>query len=136
MEVEKGKKIMIDFGIDVVVIYIVIEEKFERLRDKLIIMMQVKIQILGDIVKINIGIGKLKIYKKVGIIKIVGMIKKKGIMMVEFENKKRRMKGIQRREEIVVEEEKSMSKIMMKKEEMEIGVVKMIIEKGEGDEES
>lgn len=136
MEVEKGKKIMIDFGIDVLVIYIVIEEKFERLRDKLIIMMQVKIQILGDIVKINIGIGKLKIYKKVGIIKIVGMIKKKGIMMVEFENKKRRMKGIQRREEIVVEEEKSMSKIMMKKEEMEIGVVKMIIEKGEGDEES
>lgn len=136
MEVEKGKKIMIDFGFDVLVIYIVIEEKFERLRDKLIIMMQVKIQILGDIVKINIGIGKLKIYKKVGIIKIVGMIKKKGIMMVEFENKKRRMKGIQRREEIVVEEEKSMSKIMMKKEEMEIGVVKMIIEKGEGDEES
>jgi len=132
LEVEQGNTILIAFGLAVIVIYLVLAAQFESFRDPFIIMMSVPLSIFGAIVPLNIGLGTLNIYTQVGLITLVGLITKHGILMVEFANQQRRLHGLSRRDAIIVAAETRLRPILMTTAAMALGVVPLIIATGAG----
>lgn len=132
LEVEQGNTILIAFALAVVVIYLVLAAQFESFRDPFIIMMSVPLSIFGAIVPLNLGLGTLNIYTQVGLITLVGLITKHGILMVEFANQQRELHGLSRREAIVVAAQTRLRPILMTTAAMALGVVPLIIATGAG----
>ncbi|MCL7997679.1 efflux RND transporter permease subunit [Brucella sp. 21LCYQ03] len=132
LEVEQGNTILIAFGLAVVVIYLVLAAQFESFRDPFIIMMSVPLSIFGAIVPLNLGLGTINIYTQVGMITLVGLITKHGILMVEFANQQRRLHGHSRREAIILAAETRLRPILMTTAAMALGVVPLILASGAG----
>ncbi|ULQ48041.1 efflux RND transporter permease subunit [Flagellatimonas centrodinii] len=96
---QEGSALMATFGFALVIIYLVLAAQFESFRDPLIILVTVPMSICGALLLINIlGITNgmqlsnfpgmtLNIYTQVGLITLIGVISKHGILMVEFANK-------------------------------------------------
>jgi len=131
LEVEQGNTILFAFLLAVVVIYLVLAAQFESFRDPLIIMMTVPLCIFGAVAPLNIGLGTLNIYTQVGLITLVGLITKHGILMVEFANQQREH-GFSKRAAIVEAAKVRLRPILMTTAAMALGVVPLIIASGAG----
>lgn len=131
-EKEQGNTILIAFAAAVVVIYLVLAAQFESFRDPLIIMMAVPLSIFGAIVPLNIGLGTLNIYTQVGLITLIGLITKHGILLVEFANQQREAHGMRRRDAIIASAKVRLRPILMTTAAMALGVVPLIISSGAG----
>ncbi|MEP4105934.1 MAG: efflux RND transporter permease subunit, partial [Nitratireductor sp.] len=101
LEAEQGNTILLAFGLALIVIYLVLAAQFESFRDPFIIMMSVPLSIFGAIVPLNLGLGTLNIYTQVGLITLIGLITKHGILLVEFANQQRHEHGLDRFEAII-----------------------------------
>jgi multidrug efflux pump len=131
-EKEQGNTILIAFVLAVIVIYLVLAAQFESFRDPLIIMMSVPLSIFGAILPLNLGLGTLNIYTQVGLITLIGLITKHGILLVEFANQQREMHGMRRRDAIVASAKVRLRPILMTTAAMALGVVPLIIAQGAG----
>ena len=131
-EKEQGNTILIAFGAAVIVIYLVLAAQFESFRDPLIIMMAVPLSIFGAIVPLNLGLGTLNIYTQVGLITLIGLITKHGILLVEFANQQREMHGMRRRDAIIASAKVRLRPILMTTAAMALGVVPLITSSGAG----
>ncbi|MBX3568652.1 MAG: efflux RND transporter permease subunit [Rhizobiaceae bacterium] len=132
LEKEQGSTILIAFGLAVVVIYLVLAAQFESFRDPLIIMMSVPLSIFGAIVPLNLGLGTLNIYTQVGLITLIGLITKHGILLVEFANQQREEHGMDRFQAIIASAKVRLRPILMTTAAMALGVVPLIIAAGAG----
>jgi len=132
LESQQGNTIAIAFALAVVVIYLVLAAQFESFRDPLIIMMSVPLSIFGAILPLNLGLGTLNIYTQVGLITLVGLITKHGILLVEFANQQRHMNGLGRRDAIIASAKTRLRPILMTTAAMSLGVVPLIIASGAG----
>jgi multidrug efflux pump len=132
LESQQGNAIAIAFALAVVVIYLVLAAQFESFRDPLIILMSVPLSIFGAILPLNLGIGTLNIYTQVGLITLVGLITKHGILLVEFANQQRHMHGLNRRDAIIASAKTRLRPILMTTAAMSLGVVPLIIASGAG----
>ncbi|MBC2835787.1 efflux RND transporter permease subunit [Paragemmobacter straminiformis] len=132
LEVTEGNTIMIAFAAAIVVIYLVLAAQFESFRDPLIILMSVPLSIFGAIIPLNIGLGTLNIYTQVGLITLIGLITKHGILLVEFANQARRERGLSRRDAIVAAAKVRLRPILMTTAAMALGVIPLIIASGAG----
>ncbi|MER9439348.1 efflux RND transporter permease subunit [Mesorhizobium sp. M0618] len=131
-EKEQGNTILIAFAAAVVVIYLVLAAQFESFRDPLIIMMAVPLSIFGAIVPLNLGLGTLNIYTQVGLITLIGLITKHGILLVEFANQQREKHGMRRRDAIIASAKVRLRPILMTTAAMALGVVPLITSSGAG----
>ena len=132
LEVGQGNTILIAFGLAVVVIYLVLAAQFESFRDPLIILMSVPLSIFGAILPLNLGLGTLNIYTQVGLITLIGLITKHGILIVEFANQQREQHGLSKTEAVVVAAKTRLRPILMTTAAMTLAVVPLIIAQGAG----
>lgn len=132
LEVTEGNTILLAFGLAIVVIYLVLAAQFESFRDPLIILMSVPLSIFGAIVPLNLGLGTLNIYTQVGLITLIGLITKHGILLVEFANQARRERGLSAREGIVAAAKVRLRPILMTTAAMALGVIPLITADGAG----
>jgi multidrug efflux pump len=132
LEVEQGNTILVAFGLAVLVIYLVLAAQFESFRDPFIILMTVPLSIFGALLPLNVGLGTLNIYSQVGLITLIGLITKHGILMVEFANQQRETHGLTRRQAIVAGAKVRLRPILMTTAAMALAVVPLIIAEGAG----
>lgn len=131
LEVSQGNTILLAFGAAVLVIYLVLAAQFESFRDPFIIMMSVPLTIFGAIIPLNLGLGTLNIYSQVGLITLIGLITKHGILMVEFANMQREH-GKSRREAIIEAATVRLRPILMTTAAMALAVIPLILAEGAG----
>ncbi|MEP4114990.1 MAG: efflux RND transporter permease subunit, partial [Nitratireductor sp.] len=132
LEAEQGNTILLAFGLALIVIYLVLAAQFESFRDPFIIMMSVPLSIFGAIVPLNLGLGTLNIYTQVGLITLIGLITKHGILLVEFANQQRHEHGLDRFEAIIASAKVRLRPILMTTAAMALGVVPLITAQGAG----
>jgi multidrug efflux pump len=94
--------------------------------------MAVPLSIFGAIVPLNLGLGTLNIYTQIGLITLIGLITKHGILLVEFANQQRTHNGLSRLDAIIASAKVRLRPILMTTAAMSLGVVPLILSSGAG----
>ena len=87
---ESSNSLVFAFILALVLIYLALSAQFESFRDPLTIMLTVPLALLGAIVSLYLLGHTLNIFSQIGMIVLVGIVTKNGILIVEFANQKRR----------------------------------------------
>ena len=98
--VTEGNQLMITFAFALMVIFLVLAAQFESLRDPFVILVSVPMSICGALLPLFFGLGTLNIYTQIGLVTLIGLISKHGILMVEFANELQRSQDLDRRRAI------------------------------------
>jgi multidrug efflux pump len=86
---EANQKILITFLLALCFIYFVLVAQFESFIDPLIILLTVPFAVIGALLLLKIAGGSLNIYSEIGLVTLIGLIAKHGILMTEFANQRR-----------------------------------------------
>lgn len=95
--VQEGSALLVTFGLALAIIFLVLAAQFESFRDPLVIMVTVPLSICGALIPLFLGVSSLNIYTQVGLVTLIGLISKHGILIVEFANQLRHEQGLGRR---------------------------------------
>ncbi|SDP10351.1 multidrug efflux RND transporter permease subunit [Pseudomonas jinjuensis] len=130
--VQEGSALMLTFGLALAVIFLVLAAQFESFRDPLVIMVTVPLSICGAVVPLFLGLSSLNIYTQVGLVTLIGLISKHGILIVEFANQLRRERGLPVREAIEEAAAIRLRPVLMTTAAMVLGVIPLLLASGAG----
>ncbi|WP_374382280.1 multidrug efflux RND transporter permease subunit [Pseudomonas fluvialis] len=98
--VQEGNALYLTFALALAIIFLVLAAQFESFRDPLVILITVPLSICGALVPIFLGFSSMNIYTQVGLVTLIGLISKHGILIVEFANQLRHERGLSVRQAI------------------------------------
>ncbi|MFK7976144.1 MAG: efflux RND transporter permease subunit, partial [Halioglobus sp.] len=75
------------FAMSIALIFLVLAAQFNSFRDPFVVLLSVPLSIFGAVVPIALGFATLNIYTQIGLLTLIGLISKHGILIVEFANK-------------------------------------------------
>ncbi len=86
--VQESGGIMVTFALAIIIVFLALAALFESFRDPLVILISVPLSIAGALIFISLGIhhATLNIYTEVGLVTLMGLISKHGILIVEVAN--------------------------------------------------
>ena len=121
------------FGFALIIIFLSLAALFESFRDPVIILVSVPMSIAGALIFVSVGIGgaSLNIYTEVGLVTLMGLISKHGILIVQFANHLQ-AEGRSKREAIELAAGIRLRPILMTTAAMVLGVVPLITATGAG----
>lgn len=92
--------LLLTFFFAIVIIYLVLAAQFESFRDPLIMLVTVPLSVSGALAFLAFGFGTMNIYTQVGLVTLIGLISKHGILIVQFANQLRLERNIDRRQAV------------------------------------
>ena len=128
--VQEGNQLAITFGFALIIIFLVLAAQFESLRDPLVIMISVPMAIVGALIPLFFGVATMNIYTQVGLLTLVGLISKHGILMVEFANELQLKEGLDRRSAIEMAARVRLRPILMTTAAMVTGLLPLLTATG------
>jgi multidrug efflux pump len=114
-----------------VIVYLALAAQFESFRDPAVILVSVPMALFGALLFINLGLATLNIYTQVGLVTLLGLISKHGILIVQFANELQRQ-GRTKAAAIVEAAGVRLRPILMTTAAMVLGVVPLVIAAGAG----
>ncbi len=131
--VQESGGLLLTFGFALIIIFLALAAQFESFRDPIIILVSVPMAISGALLFINLGIGHatLNIYTEVGLVTLIGLSSKHGILIVEFANNLQRT-GRSKREAVEHAAAMRLRPILMTTGAMVLGVMPLIFASGAG----
>lgn len=87
---ESSSSLIFAFLLALVLIYLILAAQFESFKDPFVIMLTVPLAISGALIFMAIGGQTMNIYSQIGIIMLIGLVAKNGILIVEFANQKQK----------------------------------------------
>src|SRR3954451_12863155 len=130
--VTEGNQLVITFFFALIVIFLVLAAQFESLRDPLVILVSVPLSICGALIPLFFGVATINIYTQVGLVTLIGLISKHGILMVEFANQLQLDRGLDRRRAIEQAARVRLRPILMTTAAMVVGLVPLVTARGAG----
>jgi len=97
---ESSSNIMFAFVLALILIYLVLSAQFESFLDPFIIMLTVPLALAGALLSLWVYGQTLNIFSEIGMIMLIGLVTKNGILIVEFANQKRAL-GMNKKEAVL-----------------------------------
>lgn len=130
--IQEGNTMIYTFFFALIIIYLVLSAQFESFRDPFIILISVPLSIIGALLPLHVGLAKLNIYTGIGLVTLIGLISKHGILIVEFANQLQEQEGLTIREAVIKSATLRLRPILMTTVAMVLGVVPLIFASGAG----
>ena len=130
--VQQGNQLVIAFLFSLIVIYLVLAAQFDSLHEPLIILTTVPMAICGALLPLNWGLATINIYTQIGLITLIGLISKHGILIVEFANKLRSEQQLDIREAVIQSAAIRFRPVLMTTFAMIFGMIPLLIAAGPG----
>ncbi|ACK49914.1 acriflavin resistance protein [Methylocella silvestris BL2] len=134
--VQEGNTLLLTFVFALIVIFLVLAAQFESFRDPFIILIALPTSMFGALLPLNIlgvvGAASMNIYSQIGLVTLIGLISKHGILMVEFANRMQEEEGMSRREAIEHAAAVRLRPILMTTAAMVVGMIPLILAEGAG----
>ncbi len=130
--VREGNQLVLTFVFALIVIFLVLAAQFESLRDPLVILVSVPMSMFGALLPLFLGLATMNIYTQVGLVTLIGLISKHGILMVEFANQLQLTEGLDRRRAIEGAARVRLRPILMTTAAMVVGLVPLLTASGAG----
>ncbi len=119
------------FFLSMILIFLVLAAQFNSFRDPFVVLLAVPLSIFGAVVPIALGFATLNIYTQIGLLTLIGLISKHGIMIVEFSNKLV-LQGMTRRDAVLEAASLRLRPILMTTFATVMGVWPLVIASGPG----
>jgi len=133
---QEGNALVYAFIFALVIIYLVLAAQYESFRDPIVILIALPTALFGALLPLNIGgvIGasSINIYTQIGLVTLIGLISKHGILMVDFANRLQEGQGFSRREAIEEAAAVRLRPILMTTSAMVVGMTPLIMAAGAG----
>ena len=85
---ESSSSLVFAFGLALLLIYLILAAQFESFKDPFVIMLTVPLAICGALLFMLLGGQTMNIFSQIGIIMLIGLVAKNGILIVEFANQR------------------------------------------------
>lgn len=131
--VESSSSLLFAFLLALVLIYLILAAQFESFRDPLIIMLTVPLALLGALLSMKVYGQTMNIFSQIGLIMLIGLVSKNGILMVEFANQ-RKEAGLSKLDAIMVAAGSRFRPILMTSLSTILGLLPMVLATGAGAE--
>jgi multidrug efflux pump len=121
------------FGFAIIIAFLTLAALYESFRDPLVILISVPLSIAGALIFIALGIhgASLNIYTQVGLVTLIGLISKHGILIVEVANEQQQS-GKSKRDAIIAAAGVRLRPILMTTAAMVLGVIPLVFARGAG----
>jgi len=129
---QEGSSLIFAFFLSIIIIFLILSAQYESFRDPLIILISVPMSLCGALIPLNLGAASINIYTQVGLITLIGLISKHGILIVDFANHLQRTKKLTRREAVEEAASIRLRPILMTTAAMVFGVLPLLIASGAG----
>ena len=130
--VQEGSTLVITFVFALIIIYLVLAAQYESFRDPLIILIALPTAMFGALIPLNLGLATINIYTQVGLVTLIGLISKHGILMVDYANHIQETEGLKPREAIEKAAAIRLRPILMTTAAMVVGMVPLLRASGAG----
>jgi len=128
---ESSSSLMFAFLLAIVLIYLILAAQFESFKDPFVIMLTVPLAIAGALIFMALTGQTMNIYSQIGIIMLIGLVAKNGILIVEFANQKQEA-GESMRSAIESASLQRMRPILMTSASTILGLLPLTMATGEG----
>jgi len=131
---QQGSALLVTFFLSLLVIYLVLAAQFESWRDPFIILVSVPLSVAGAMAFIMLGASSMNIYTQVGLITLIGVVSKNGILIVEFANQLQVDKGLNRHQAVIEAAAIRLRPILMTSVALIVAMVPLLTASGPGAE--
>ena len=130
--IQQGSALVLTFFLSLVIIYLVLAAQFESWRDPLIILISVPMSIAGALIFVTLGMATVNIYTQVGMITLIGLIAKNGILIVDFANHLQLNEGLDKRSAVIEAASVRLRPILMSTAAMMVAMFPLLLATGPG----
>jgi multidrug efflux pump len=129
--IQESGGFFVTLGFAIIIVFLALAAQFESFRDPIVILVSVPLALLGAVMFLTMGFASLNIYTQVGLVTLLGLISKHGILIVQFANQLQRS-GRSKREAIEEAASVRLRPILMTTAAMVLGVVPLVVASGAG----
>lgn len=127
---ESGSNTSFAFLLALGLIFLILAAQFESFIDPIIIMITIILAMAGAVLSLSIFGHTWNIFSQIGMIMLIGLVTKNGILIVEFANQSRRLKGMTKREAAIYAASQRLRPILMTSLAMALGALPLALSLG------
>ena len=130
--IQEGSVLALTFGFAIIVVFLVLAAQYESLRDPFIILTTVPLAMFGALVPMFLWQVSMNIYSQVGLITLIGLVSKHGILIVEFANEIQKNDNLSPVDAVIKAASIRLRPILMTSFSTVIGIMPLVIATGAG----
>lgn len=128
---QEGNALVYAFMAAIMMIFLVLAAQYESVKDAAMILMTVPLSIFGALLPLALGFASLNIYTQIGLVTLIGLISKHGILIVEFANNLQK-EGLSKLDAIIESTKIRLRPIIMTTAALVFGLIPLLFASGAG----
>jgi multidrug efflux pump len=127
---QQGNTLFVTFGFALLMVVLLLAAQFDGFRDAVVVICAVPLALFGALLPIALGLSSIDIYSEVGLVMLIGLIAKQGILVVKFARHLPMQRQLGKREAVIEAATLRLRPILMTVAAMIAGAVPLVLASG------